>query len=199
MLLELTPFGLLAALLLWARFDRVSNAPMGLAAAGWLPGLAWGVLAGLGMAAPALAFFAFPVVMSEQVAYAGYQHLEWGALAAVVFLRIPLRTALVEEIVFRGLLQARAIAVLGARGGLALTCTVFVLWHSVITYNTLALTNLSASPLPLPLLWIAAAIPLGVAGLIFSWLRLKTGSLAAPIAAHWTVSSCMAVFLAVSS
>lgn len=192
---EFGPFAVIAAVIWWARAERLPLSTLGFRYESLKRSIGWGGLAGLAMAAPALGFFTFPVIMREPVEYAGYQNLEFGALAALLLVRLPLRTVLVEESFFRGLLQTRGIQLMGKPTGIAFSCTLFVLWHGVITYQTIGLTNLDASPLPVPLLLTLAAVPLAGAGLILSWLRMKTDGLAAPLTAHWVVNSCIALFL----
>lgn len=196
---EFGPFAVVVAVILWARAERLALGTLGFRYADWKRSVGWGGLAGLAMAAPALGFFAFPVIMREPVEYAGYQNADLVALAALLLIRLPLRTVLVEESLFRGLLQTRGIQLAGKPRGIAFSCTLFVLWHGVITYQTIGLTNLNASPLPVPLLLTLAAVPLAAAGFILSWLRLKTDGLTAPLTAHWVVNSCIALFLSAPS
>lgn len=195
-LAEFGPLAVLVAVLLWARLERLSLGELGFTLRGFGGGLAWGTLAGFAMAVLAIAFFAFPVIAPQRVEYAGYRGLEIDALAALLLVRLPIRTVLVEETCFRGLLQTLGVRLLGARQGIVLSSTFFVLWHGVVTYQAIGLTNLAASAVPVPLLWVLAALPLAAAGVIFGLLRLRSGSLAAPMLAHWLVNSCMALFLA---
>lgn len=192
---EFGPFPILLMVALWAKAERLPLAELGFTLAGIQRGLFWGSLAGLAMAMPPLGFFIFPVIAPAPVEYAGYQNLEVGALALLLLVRLPIRTVLVEEVLFRGLLQTRGTQLMGTSGGIVFSCALFVLWHGVITHHALGLTNLDASPLSGWLLWGLASIPLAGAGLILSWLRLKTGGLLAPIVAHWLVNAGMALFL----
>jgi membrane protease YdiL (CAAX protease family) len=67
----------------------------------------------------------------------------------------------------------------------------FVLWHVVVTWQGLRQTNLADASLPLWLIYIAAAVPLAVAGVVFSFLRQNTGNLAGPFVAHTLVNTLM--------
>lgn len=195
-LAEVGPLLTLIAALVWARWaERVGLAELGFTWARLPSGLAWGLAAGLAMATPSLLFFAVPVVSPEPVHYADYAALDLASVLGVLLLRLPIRTVLVEETLFRGLIQLQAVRWLGFHRGIALCVALFVLWHVVITYVTLQRTNLSLSPIPIPALWAASAIPLAAGGLAFSLLRHHTGTLAAPMAAHWVVNASMLVFL----
>ena len=76
----------------------------------------------------------------------------------------------VEEIIYRGYLQAGLCRALGRHGGVVLTAVVFGLSHGV-----------------------TIAFPLFLVGLFLGWMRERSGGLCAPILAHaihngWTVA-----------
>lgn len=111
---------------------------------------------------------------------------------------IPLTTALPEELLFRGALHGCLTRVFGARGQYLLGATAFGAWH------VLALSSLSGSNAGLgdlvghsvfgQVLGVGAVLTAtSVAGLAFVWLRRRSGSLLAPVLAHWAIDGCAAL------
>ncbi|MPZ13289.1 MAG: CPBP family intramembrane metalloprotease [Chloroflexi bacterium] len=168
---------------------RMSLKDVGLTLGNWQSGVGWGLGAGVAMAVPAWLFFFFPLIVPAPVNYEGYSGLGRGDAAGVVFVQLLVRTALLEETLFRGLIQQQGVQWLGAPRGIALSCALFVLWHVVIVSRTIEQTNLPSGPVPVPVLHLAAAAPVAAAGLIFSLIRYRTDSLVGPILAHWTVNT----------
>lgn len=113
-----------------------------------------------------------------------------------IFYRVPLGTALLEEVAFRGvlfgLLLDRGVAVAAV-----ISSAAFGLWHVVPTFETATVNRALAGSIRI---WAVAAgvvVAFG-AGLLFVWLRVVTGGLAAPFAMHTAVNSSatLAGFLA---
>jgi uncharacterized protein len=77
-----------------------------------------------------------------------------------VLVVIPLGTVVPEELAFRGLLLALLGRRHGVLGGILLSSGLFGLWHVVPSLG----------------------------GALLCWLRLRSGSLLAPILTHWTVN-----------
>jgi CAAX protease family protein len=108
--------------------------------------------------------------------------------AAQVLIRIPIATALAEELAFRGVILG-----LGMRGGdrrraLAASSLAFGLWHIGSALHperqraTAGVVSHPLGPALLAVLGDVAATTVG--GLGFGWLRLRSGSIAAPVLAH---------------
>ena len=105
-----------------------------------------------------------------------------------ILLRIPLGTAMAEELIFRGALLGLFLQRHRPWVAAALSSAVFGVWHVLPTLNSLD-TNPGASATSGSLLLEAAAVAFvvlatGVAGMFFSWLRLRSGSLLAPWLTH---------------
>ena len=101
---------------------------LGLGEASWLPGLAWGAVTMVGGAVVIFTSQRFPAVaeMFEDRRYAGISD---GDAVRHALIRVPLGTALLEEVAFRGVLFAlweRAFSVPVAVFG---TSLIFGLWH----------------------------------------------------------------------
>jgi membrane protease YdiL (CAAX protease family) len=106
------------------------------------------------------------------------------AVAYQVMVRIPLGTVLWEETAFRGVLQAALCRVMPGGAAIAVTNGVFGIWHVRPTAAALRVNGLAGGPGQ-----TMAAVASGVAataagGVLLSWLRMRSGSLAAPILLH---------------
>jgi uncharacterized protein len=190
---------LLVAVLLWAvKVEGHSLTRLGFRLVNVKRDLAWGAAAGAGMASLACVFFALPLVASPPVRYSGYATLDMGGALAVVGGRLLLTHALLEETLFRGLVQTRAIEWWGVARGIAVTSTLFVLWHPVLTWVAIVQTTLAAGPVPVAAWFVLSSIPLAGAGVILGLIRHATGSLLCPVIAHWVVNSVILGFLALA-
>ena len=107
-----------------------------------------------------------------------------GALLFAVLVRIPLGTVVFEEVVFRGALDAAARARLPAGRALTLSAITFGVYHVPPTLVALRINGIA--PLSVAGLgtMVGAVATTTVAGLAFSWLRQRSGSLLAPMLAH---------------
>jgi uncharacterized protein len=120
-----------------------------------------------------------PVLRDERIA-----GLSGRAVAYQVLVRIPLGTVLWEETAFRGMLQAALCRVMPGGAAIAVTSGVFGIWHIGPTAGALRVNGLADRPGK-----ILAGVTAGVAataasGVLLSWLRVRSGSLAAPILLH---------------
>jgi membrane protease YdiL (CAAX protease family) len=105
-----------------------------------------------------------------------------------LLLRIPFGTALSEELIFRGALLGLYLQRHRPWVAALLSSAVFGVWHVLPTLSSLD-TNPGASATRDSALLQAGAVAFvvlatGVAGMVFSWLRLRSGSLVAPWLTH---------------
>ena len=195
----------------WPPFNKALFIPMNLALAGVLLILAVGpldltseaifgrstasdvgvgFLLGLAATAPLFALALFDrgarLVRDERVA-----HLSGWTFGYQVLLRIPLGTAFVEEVVFRGVLFA-AWRDSGALRAAIYSSLVFGLWHVGPTINLVRANNPGASTMTTARTIAGAVVFTTTAGLFFSWLRMRFG-LGGPIALHATVNALATV------
>ncbi len=110
--------------------------------------------------------------------------LDGPGLAYQVAFRIPVGTVLWEEIAFRGVLQAALRRVLPEPAAIAVASGVFGVWHIRPTAAALQVNGLAGDRRQ-----AAARVAVGVAvtaagGALFSWLRARSGRLAAPVLLH---------------
>lgn len=118
------------------------------------------------------------------------------ARAAVPFWRIVLDvvvgigllTVVPEELLFRGVLQGATVRRWGRWRGLVVASLLFGLWHVLPTLSTAGgnaeFAKADASILGKLVLVAGAVGATSVAGAVFGWLRLRSGSILAPMLAH---------------
>lgn len=154
----------------------------------WLQNLSVGIGGGLLMILPVAVYFLFPVgVPGGEIAYEEAEERDVAHFLVWALLYQPLGTSLFEEALFRGALQALALKAMSPRKGIALVALTFGAWHLVVNYHTVKQTSVGEEPVLFLLAQIGAFLGLIVGSLVLSYLRLRTGSLAAPIGFHWAV------------
>ena len=164
-------------------------------------GLRWG-LGGVVVVAAAVAL---AVLIGDYVAPVGWfldddrADLPTGEVTYHALLRIPVGTAVFEEVAFRSLLLAVAARWIGTRVGVdpwpavlravVVGSLVFGLWHVGPTIVALEVNDLD------PVSWVGigaivgAVVTTTVAGVVFCLLRLASGSLLAPVLVHWSTNA----------
>ncbi|MBX5488077.1 hypothetical protein MHAS_01835 [Mycolicibacterium hassiacum DSM 44199] len=115
-----------------------------------------------------------------------------GALVASMII-IPLQTVIPEELAFRGVLHGALHRAWGFRGVVAAGSLLFGLWHVAtslgLTSSNVGFTKLFGGGVAGTVAGVVlAVIATGVAGIVFDWLRRRSGSLLAPIALHWSLN-----------
>ena len=116
------------------------------------------------------------------------------AEAAVhLLVRIPLATALVEELVFRGVILGFGLRDGDRRRALAVSSITFGLWHvgpALHPARQAAVTDALGSPrTTAPTTVLGDVVATAVGGVGFGWLRIRSGSIAAPTIAHATLNA----------
>lgn len=148
---------------------------------------ALGLALGAALAAPVFAL-ALSARGARVVADRRVAHLRGAALAYQTIVRVPLGTALWEEIAFRGVLFA-AWRTHGDVAAALVSSVVFGLWH-VVPGAVMVRANAPHARRATVARAVAATVALTTcAGAGLVWLRLWTGSLAAPVALHAALNS----------
>lgn len=156
------------------------------------PDLLLGAGAGAFVAAPLFIALVLPRA-ARRIADRRVEGLAGGSLAYQVLVRVPVGTALVEELAFRGVLygllagsSTGAAAVLGS-------AVVFGLWHIVPTINLME-ANRPGAPRRALLATIAGAVVVtAAAGALLAVLRDTRGSIWMPVALHASANSLATV------
>jgi uncharacterized protein len=108
-----------------------------------------------------------------------------------VLVRIPLGTVAWEETAFRGVLQAALRRVLAEPAATAVSSAVFGIWHIRPTTEALAANRLAPDRGARITAVTATVAGTAAAGAVFSFLRARSGSLAAPVLLH-LAANCVA-------
>lgn len=120
-------------------------------------------------------------VADRRMAGLGKRELAWRVLV-----RVPVGTALCEEVLFRGVLYAA----LGGTGWAAFWSSLaFGLWHIAPTYNLLEENRDALSPSAAGAKVAAGVALTAAAGLFLIWLRDAGGGIAAPLGFHAALNS----------
>ncbi len=176
--------------------DHCSANDLGLARRRLPDGLRWGAAVSAGLLAIYLVGLALPAtrdLFRDDRADVGTSALLWRTLVA-----IPLGTVLMEEIAFRGVLPAmfRRRTSRHANGALradVYAALLFGVWHVLpsldLTEANPALRDLLPGPLGVIAAIAGGVIGTAAAGMGLSWLRNRSGSLAAPAMLHISSNS----------
>lgn len=174
------------AVLTAASASGLTAADLGLGRGRWLPGRLGSLLAAgtaAGWLAAAVVPAARPALNDKRIT-----GLSGRAAAYQAVVRIPVGTVLWEEIAFRGVLQAALRRVLPEPAAIAATSGVFGLWHVRPTAGALRINGL-ASDRGRAVAGVAAGVAVTTAGgVALSWLRARSGRLAAPVLLHLTIN-----------
>ena len=176
-----------------------SWAEIGLSGGQWRRSAVVGTLSGLGLSVPLVIFLAFPFLLAQPVHYREIQNLDVFGLLWRLGVELTVATALTEEILFRGILQALFKRSLSTTQALISTNVVFALWHLVI--NALSVKqNMLVLPLIPPVAaqvigYLGSLIAVGTGGLILSILRERTNHLAGSIGMHWVTVAAMTLLV----
>jgi membrane protease YdiL (CAAX protease family) len=111
-----------------------------------------------------------------------------GRLGYEIGISILLLTAIPEEFAFRGVLLGSGLRRWGPWRASLVTSVLFGLWHIAPSLHTMSDNHVfrgeAGSVAGQVLLVLGAVLVTACAGLVFCWLRLRSGSLVAPILAH---------------
>ncbi len=182
---------LVAVLLLLARRLGFTMSELGLVPTVLREGLRWGLLAVLVVAVAVAAGAALgevirPLGLLLDDARADQPRAD---LVHAALVRIPLGTALFEEFAFRGLLLAALLRVTAPGWAVLWSSAVFGLWHVAPTIQALRINEVAVSSVTGLGAIAGAVVATAVGGAVFAWLRIASGSLLAPVLAHWATNA----------
>jgi membrane protease YdiL (CAAX protease family) len=183
---DLAAVVLVVALVGLAAAGGVDRQTLGLAPGAWRRGAAFG--------AGAFSLVLLVVVVAALLpATAGFLdddrvHVSFTSVLWQVGFGIVVATAVPEELAFRGLLLGTGSAAWGPRAATLASSALFGLWHISPTLGTMhdnsQLAQATSSGGGQALVVLGAVASTFVAGLVFSLLRLRSGSVVAPVLAH---------------
>jgi uncharacterized protein len=180
------------ALVALSRVQGLAWEELGFAREGLWPGLrTGGVVVAVIAAGLALALVlpgAERLLADRRVAGLGGAGLVYTAL-----LRIPLGTAVLEEIAFRGVLYGAWLRVASPTQAAVGSSVVFGLWHIVPMLELLRTNSLGGGALKTSALVALGVVGTTAAGLIFVAMRVWTTGLVAPLLVHAATNSLATV------
>ena len=174
-----------AAFVAWARWSaRFGWEELGLGRAQVRAGLRLGGIAMLVIAAVIIVLVAVPGSRSyfDSNAVAADSTTQ-RVLQPVLF--IPLGTVVFEEVLFRGVLLAALLRITTRTNAIVVSAVLFGLWHLPPALRD-ASDKSAAGALGVVVGTIAVTTAAGAA---FAWLRVRSGSLVAPVLAHLATNS----------
>ena len=182
---------LLAAMAVIAWREKLTWADLGLRRETLAAGFAWG------LGAFALVFLVL-LVAAIVPATNGFLHdsradISGARMIYDLFVSILLATVVPEELAFRGILLGSSLRVFRKWVAVLLTSALFGLWHIAPTLHTMS-DNQTVRHTPAAIVVLGAVAATFVAGVVFSWLRLRSGSLIAPAIAHFATNGLALAF-----
>jgi len=175
---------------------------MGLGLRHILPGIFVAIAASIGITIATLCISAIPFLrryfLGDDLAHASGKLIAFEAA-----IRIPLGTALIEEILFRGVLLGLLLTHYSSIVAIIISSLIFGLWHIFPTINTLESNNGVADTIKNKKSRkagsvIGAVIVTTVAGIGFGWLRIIANSVIAPWLVHWSINASGILGIAVA-
>ncbi len=189
--------GVVLALALVGAAAGLTPSDLGLAPGAVTSGVRWGVAAASVVAVGAVLAYAVPPVR-DALRDAGEQSL--GAVLVAVLVVIPLGTVLPEEFAFRGLLWGLLHRSYGRWAATAVSSALFGAWHVSPALgggaaNEAASDVVGSGAVGLALRVAGTVVATGLAGAVLAELRVRSGSLIAPIMLHWAINAAGALLV----
>jgi membrane protease YdiL (CAAX protease family) len=172
---------------------------LGLARRTWGHGLRWGAAAAAVVAAGYLVALALPAVRD---AVTPAEEASWAEVLLQSLVVIPLGTVLGEEFAFRGVLWSLLRRARGQWFATLVSSALFALWHVLPALGGSAANDVVTGAIDGgngDSLLVAVTVGFtGLAGILLCELRVRSGSLLAPILLHWAVNGLGVVFVALA-
>lgn len=166
---------------------------MGLALDRILPGIYWAFIVSVVIIVSMLIISTIPILrrffLGDNLSHANGKFIAFEAAV-----RIPLGTALVEEILFRGVLLGLLLQHHSKIEALLISAAIFGLWHIFPTMDSLK-SNITAAKVianktPRAAGSIAGVVVITfIAGLFFGWLKILANSIVSPWLVHWSINA----------
>lgn len=202
----------LLAVLLWValRRSRLSQESLGLTRRSLLRSSALGIAIAVALALPPVVLIVVaPFVTGEPVEYGDITTFSAREMAVRLGFTTLVRTALLEELAFRGVLYAYFLKAFGSSSGppgtlvpdrrsadgrtILWTSLVFAIWHTVISTRTVIESDVVDGIWLVPPAIVISIAGTFIGGLVFAWLRWRTGGVAGPFFVHWLTVAIMSL------
>jgi membrane protease YdiL (CAAX protease family) len=187
-----TNLAVMCALVAFALALGTTRRELGLAPGTWMRDAMWGAALGLALALIPVAFILIaPFVTGDPLHVEDIDTLAGREIALRVAFRVPVGTALPEEVISRGVLFALWLRASGESAAVLATSLVFALWHIVISFGSVSGAGVVERPELVAAGYLLALAGLFIGGVMFAWLRIRTGNVVAPVVVHWLVVALM--------
>ena len=112
-----------------------------------------------------------------------------------VLVRIPFGTGFFEEILFRGIFYGYLIKHYSSRRAIVYSSLFFAFWHIMPALKVL-LTDLKiTSPIAMVGLWLVGLAGAFIAGVMFAWIRNRSGNIAGCLIAHILINDLFLIMI----
>lgn len=177
-------------LLVLARRAGLEWAELGLSRQSARAGLRWG---GFVFAVVALGIVVVALIppLREFLGDDRFLDVDTGEALYETLLRIPFGTALGEELAFRGVLLGVLLAWYSPFRAAVYSSALFGLWHVLPGIEALETTTVDAVEAGVMMGAVSVTAQVMVTagvGMFFCWLRMRSGSIIAPVMAHWAIN-----------
>lgn len=144
--------------------------------------LAAGARLGLTVLAIVMAVVVIVVAVSDDPfgLVSGRADVSRGEMLFQVLVEIPLATVLVEEFAFRGVMAALLERVAARGPAVMWSAVLFGLWHLAPAWPTAHVGSVARA--------VGTVVATAVAGAVLHLLKRRSGSLLAPVIAHWATN-----------
>ncbi|MDP9467233.1 MAG: CPBP family intramembrane metalloprotease [Chloroflexota bacterium] len=186
---------LVTAMIAWSGRCSLTLAELGLTRHGAARSAAIGLAVAAVVAAGAVVIVRIGPVVDGPVQYEPFATMSVGEVFARALLWVPLATVLPEELSFRGVLLALLRRRYADGRAALLSAIPFALWHGLIIVHTVGQTSLARTTWTMALGIIGGFVVVALGGLLFAYLRIRTGSLLAPLACHWAFNASVLIGL----
>lgn len=176
---------------------------MGLALDRILPGIYWAFIVSVAIIAIMLIISTIPFLRRFFLGD-NLSHADGKFMAFEAAVRIPLGTALVEEILFRGVLLGLLLQHHTTAEALLISAAIFGLWHIFPTIDSIKSNAVAAKAIAHKTPRAAGSV-IGVviitfvAGLFFGWLKILANSIVSPWLVHWSINASGIIGIAVAT
>jgi membrane protease YdiL (CAAX protease family) len=112
-----------------------------------------------------------------------------------VLVRIPLGTGFFEEMLFRGIFYGYLIKQYSSRRAMLYSSLFFAFWHIMPALKLITIDFHVTSPFAVIALWVVGMSGAFIAGLIFGWIRDRTGNIAGCLIAHILINDLFLIMV----
>ncbi|MGZ8563557.1 MAG: CPBP family intramembrane glutamic endopeptidase [Candidatus Limnocylindria bacterium] len=186
---------LVTGMSVWSRRCDLTLAELGLTRHGAARGAAIGLVVAAVVAAGAVVIVRIGPLVDGPVQYEPFATMPAADAIMRALVWVPLATVLPEELSFRGVLLALLRRRYPDTQAALLSAIPFALWHGLIIVHTVGETSLAGTTWGWTLGILAGVVVVALGGGLFAYLRIRTGSLFAPLTCHWAFNGAVLIGL----